>query len=168
MYIMSRPAGGCPNHRTQGRCWPGEEPPKPPTFEELLDLTEAEGRRVPRPGLAVIYLWDSINNRIHQDIRGRRARVIRPTGLDSADLEVFELDQAPLDPDDPDPVAGIARSVRHDPSGNKPNRFAYIEDGFVPPGRVRVADAQPRCRCERPGCAGAAVQGVHWRAAAPG
>jgi hypothetical protein len=139
-------------HGPQGWCWPGEEPPRPPTLEELLDRAEAEGRRVPRPGTPVLYLSDDVADRVHQDIRGRRARVIRPTGLDTADLEVFELDQAPLDPDDPDPVAGVARAVRHDPSGHKPDRFAYLGDGFVPPGRVRFADAQPRWRRERPTC----------------
>ena len=142
--------------------YPGEAPPPPPTLDELIDRAEAEGKPVPRAGAPVVLLVNVERNlpTIWQEIVGRRARVLRPLALDRCDVEVFANPYPPLDPDDPDEVAFVVQNVPHDPSGVRPQTFAYPSDGFVPPGRQRITDARPRYRCSLPGCGRGADPGV--------
>jgi hypothetical protein len=133
--------------------WPEEAThvPRPRTLDERLDEAEAAGRRVPRVGMIVKYIYDVSNEgTVAQDLHSRRARITRVVGLDAADLEVFASDEPPLDPDDEDAIWGVVRNVGHyDPSRGYPGRFAFLEDGFVPPGRQRLDEARPRWRCAR-------------------
>jgi len=171
IYQDARPIAhaSVPHDLQFGWCNPEEVPPippPPPTLEEELAAAEAMGRRVPRAGTEVVYLYDLVlgstlnPNAPTQDVIGHRARVLRPITLESADLEIFVNDGPPLEPDEVDAVREeIVRRVRHDPSGTYPDRFAYPGE-FTPVGPIAKAVARPRWYCERPGCSNPADPGV--------
>jgi hypothetical protein len=141
------------HHIETGWSFPGEAPPPPPTLEELMHRAEAEGKFVPRTGTEIVYLFNAMNSLhgIMQDLHGRRARVLGPIDLRTAEIELFVNDRPPLDPDDVDEVACVLKAIRHDPTGTFANVFQYPAE-HNPRGMERVAEARPRWRCTRPGC----------------
>jgi hypothetical protein len=131
--------------------------PKPPaTLDELLAAREAEGLPTLSVGLPVLYVFNGLTppeSDHTQKLEVRRARVLRPTAIDRADLELFVNDEPPLDPEDDDPIQIVARGVEYDPSpGICPNRFIWVTDAWTPPPRARICDIRPRWRCSRCPC----------------
>lgn len=149
-------------HGPAGWRWPSECPAPPPTLSELLDQAEARGEKVPRPGMPCLFVVDMEPGAptSHVKLGYRRARFLTATALDIADLEVFELPEPPIDPDDADPISGVIRGVRHSTEA-LPNRFAFVEDGLALPPRGHRSEILPRWRCDRPGCNGGPADPGH-------